>query len=143
MQQPIRFLTVILGVLLACGIAQASGANFRLSAVGVELGKPDDENADVPKYAVKVKVGQKFTLAAEGIVLPRGGNPSPGEIDAGAWLFDDEAFKIIPSEKVKFDKTKAVVSLEALKAGKTRVRFVGDILGRYLKYDVTVEVTEK
>ena len=86
-----------------------------------------------------------------GLVLPDDGrrrrDPLPVEaqddIDAGAWLFDDEAFKLVPPEKAKGDKTKMVVALTSLKAGTTRVRFVGDILGRYQKYDVMVEAVGK
>src|SRR5258707_808819 len=102
-------------MLAACGVAQGSGAGFKISAVGIELGKPDDENAEIPKYKVKAKVGQTVTLVAEGIVLPRGGAASPGDIDAGAWLFDDETFKLAPTEKPKADKTKVAVTLMALK----------------------------
>src|SRR5829696_167721 len=127
-------------VLSAVGVARASGAGFKLSAVGVDLGKPDDPDAEIPKYRVKVKVGQTVTLVAEGVVTPRGGAPAPGDIDAGAWLLDDEVFKLVPADKVKADKTKAVVALTALKPGTSRVRFVGDILGRYHKFDVLVEV---
>jgi len=138
-----RFLLAMVAVTLACGLTQASGAAFKLSAVGVELGKPVDENTEIPKYKVKVKVGQAFTLVAEGIIMPRGGADAPGDIDAGAWLFDDEIFKLSASDKAKQDKTKQVVTITATKAGSTRVRFVGDILGRYHKYDVMVEVVEK
>jgi hypothetical protein len=35
------------------------------------------------------------------------------------------------------------VALTSLKAGTMRVRFVGDILGRYQKYDVMVEAVGK
>ena len=90
-----------------------------------------------------MKVGETVTLVADGWVQPRGGAVAPGDIDAGAWLFDDEAFKLVPPEKAKSDKTKMVVALTSLKAGTTRVRFVGDILGRYQKYDVMVEALGK
>jgi hypothetical protein len=39
-------------------------------------------------------------------VQPRGGAVTPGDIDAGAWLFDDEAFKLAPPERAKSDKTR-------------------------------------
>lgn len=138
-----RYILAVAAVLAACAAVQASGAGFKLSAVGTELGKPADENAEIPKYKLKVKKGETVTLVAEGVVLPRGGAAAPGDIDAGAWLFDDEAFKLVPPEKAKSDKTKAVVALTALKPGTSRVRFVGDILGRYHKFDVMVEVVEK
>lgn len=137
-----RFLFAAVVAALACGAAHGSGASFKLSAVGGELGKPDDADAEIPKYRMKVKVGDTLTLVAEGVVMPRGGAAGPGDIDAGAWLFDDEVFKLVPAEKVKADKTKAAVALTALKAGTSRVRFVGDILGRYHKYDVLVEVVK-
>jgi len=135
-----RCLFATAAVLAVCGAVRGSGAEFKLSAVGVELGKPEDENAEIPKYRVKAKIGQTVTLVADGVVLPRGGAAAPGDIDAGAWLFDDEVFKLVPSEKAKPSKTKSVVALTALKAGTSRVRFVGDILGRYHKFDVVIEV---
>jgi hypothetical protein len=138
-----RFLLVTAALLAGGGVAGASGAAFKISGVGADLGRPDDEGAEVPKFRAKLKVGQTVTLVAEGVVLPRGGAAAPGEIDAGAWLFDDEAFKLVPPEKARPDKTRAVVALAALRPGTTRVRFVGEILGRYRKYDVIVEVAAK
>jgi len=143
MTLPKRVVAAALTLLMACGLAQASGAGFRLSAVGLNLGQVEDENGEIPRYRVKVKVGETVTLVADGWVQPRGGQPAPGDIDAGAWLFDDEAFKLVPPEKAKGDKTRVVVALTSLKAGTTRVRFVGDILGRYQKYDVVVESVGK
>ncbi|VTU02816.1 unnamed protein product [Gemmataceae bacterium] len=125
-------------VLAAAGVAHASGATFAITAEGAKLGAPED--GDIPKYTLKVDVGQTVTLAAQGMVLPRGGNPAPAEPDAAAWLFDDAAFQLQPLEKEKADKTKAVVVLKALKPGTTKVRFVGNILGYERKYDVVVEV---
>ena len=136
------FSTLIM--LTMCGMAFGSGATFRISAVGAKLSQPNDENAEIPTYQLKTTVGQAITLVADGIVIPRGQGPMPGDIDAGAWLFDDEAFKLVPTAHAKGDKTKSVIMLEPLKAAtKTRVRFVGDILGRYQKFDVIVEVAEK
>jgi len=116
------------------GVVLASGAGFTLSAVGATLGKADDDNAEIPKYRVKVEVGQTLTLVAQGQVIPRGQPAQPGEPDAAAWLFDDAAFHLEPLEKGKADKTKSVIALKATKAGQTRVRFVGNILG----YEVSV-----
>ena len=143
MTLPMRFAAAAATLLVVCGLAQASGAGFRLSAVGTDLGKVENEDAEIPRYRVKVKVGETVTLVADGWVQPRGGQPAPGDIDAGAWLFDDEAFRLVPAEQAKGGKTKMVVALTSLKAGTTRVRFVGDILGRYQKYDVMVEVVGK
>ncbi len=143
MTLPMRCTAAAVALAVACGLAQASGAGFRLSAAGAELGKAEDESAEVPRYRVKVKVGETVTLVADGWVQPRGGAVGPGDIDAGAWVFDDEAFKLVPSEKAKAGKTRVVVALTSLKAGATRVRFVGDILGRYQKYDVMIEAVGK
>ncbi|HYH64593.1 MAG TPA: hypothetical protein VD866_07865 [Urbifossiella sp.] len=143
MTLPKRFVAAALTLLVACGLVHASGAGFRISAAGIDLGKVENEGAEIPRYRVKVKVGETVTLVADGWVQPRGGQPARGDIDAGAWLFDDEAFKVVPPEKAKSDKTKMVVALTSLKAGTSRVRFVGDILGRYQKYDVMVEVVGK
>ena len=140
---PHRCLIVTAAVTLALTAVQASGATFRISAVGFDLGQPADANAEIPKYKATIREGETLTLVADGVVLPRGGAPSPGTIDAGAWLFDDEAFQLAPAERAKADKTNVVVALKALKPGTTRVRFVGDILGRYHKFDVQVEVTPK
>ncbi|MCE9561493.1 MAG: hypothetical protein K8U57_05510 [Planctomycetes bacterium] len=135
-----RFSGVLAAVLMTAGIAHASGAGFTLSAVGATLGKVEDENAEIPKYRVKLEVGQTLTLAAQGQVIPRGQPAQPGEPDAAAWLFDDTAFTLEPLEKGKADKTKSVIALKAAKAGQTRVRFVGNILGYERKFDVMVEV---
>ncbi len=143
MTLPMRFAAAAATLLVACGLAHASGSGLRFSAVGLDLGKVEDESAEVPRYRVKVKVGDTVTLVADGWVQPRGGAVGPGDIDAGAWLFDDEAFKLVPAEKAKSDKTRMVVALTSLKAGTTRVRFVGDILGRYQKCDVMVEAVAK
>jgi hypothetical protein len=141
-----RFLTccvlVAFSLPVTTGVAYASGAGFTLSATGVELGKPDDENAEIPRYRAKVQLGQTMTLAAQGLVMPRGAAAQPGEPDAAAWLFDDEAFQLTPHDKAKADKTKAVVALKAMKVGQTRVRFVGNILGREQKIDILIDVVE-
>jgi hypothetical protein len=143
MTLPMRLAAAAATLLVACGLAHASGAGFRFSAVGLDLGKAEDESAEVPRYRVKVKVGDTVTLVADGWVQPRGGAAGPGDIDAGAWLFDDEAFKLVPAERAKSDKTRMVIALTSLKVGTTRVRFVGDILGRYQKCDVLVGAVAK
>ena len=102
MTLPTRFATAAVALLVACGLAHASGAGFRFSAVGHDLRKAEDEAAEVPRYRVKVKVGETLTLVADGWVQPRGGAVGPGDVDAGAWLFDDEAFKLVPPETAKW-----------------------------------------
>jgi hypothetical protein len=143
MTLPMRFAAAGMTLVVACGLAPASGAGFRYSAAGLDLGKVEDESAEIPRYRVRVKVGETVTLVADGWVQPRGGAVGPGDIDAGAWQFDDEAFKLVPPEKARGDKTRVVVALTSLKAGTTRVRFVCDILGRYQKCDVMVEAIAK
>ncbi len=44
-------LLALAGVLVTCGVSLASGAGFKLSAVGVDLGKPDDESAEQQRLA--------------------------------------------------------------------------------------------
>lgn len=142
MRKPKRLgVLMLFAVLATCGLARGSGAGFTVSAIGVDLGKPD-ESAEILRYKVKLEAGQTVTLVAQGVVLPRGAAAMPGEPDAAAWLFDDAAFQLLPHDKTKFDKTKAVVALKGLKTGQTRVRFVGNILGREQKYDVLVEIVE-
>src|SRR4051794_20395567 len=88
----------LLGVLagLACATAaMGSGANFVVTATGVELGKPEDiteKDKTVTRYSVKAEVGKPFTLTAQGRAYGRGdikGQPTPP--DSGAWSFDVKA----------------------------------------------------
>src|SRR5262245_14376995 len=137
----LRGLLALALVLAAATVVHASGAGFTLSAEGTDLGKPD-ESGEVPRYRAKLEVGRTVTLVAQGVLVPRGGPAEPGEPDAAAWLFDDAALQIVPHDKKKYDKTKVAVALKALKAGQTRVRFVGNILGREQKYDVLLDVVE-
>lgn len=136
----LRGVFAVLVVLATTSIVHASGASFVITAAadGPALGKPDD--GEIPKYPLKLEIGQTVVLTAQGMVMPRGAAASPGEADAAAWLFDDAAFTLAPLDKAKADKTKTTVALKALKEGKTRVRFVGNILGYERKYDVMVEV---
>lgn len=138
--QRLRGAFALLLVLATASIVHASGASFVLSTGDGTpgLGKPTDE--EIPKYSLKLAVGDTVVLTAQGMVMPRGAAASPGEADAAAWLFDDAAFSLAPLDKAKADKTKTTVALKALKEGKTRVRFVGNILGYERKYDVMVEV---
>jgi len=137
--QQIRGFLALFGLLMWASCAQASSAGFKITAEGVELGQPV-ENDDVPRYHVKLKAGQTATFIAQGIVSPRGGKDQASEPDAAAWLFDDAALQLVPHEKKKYDKTKFVVTLKGLKPGESRVRFVGNILGYERKFDVMVEV---
>jgi hypothetical protein len=136
----LRVLFAVGLVLATAGVVHASGASFVISAEagGPALGKPTD--GEIPQYSLKMEVGQTVVLTAQGMVMPRGAAPSPGEADAAAWLFDDALFQLAPLDKAKADKTKTTVALKALKEGKTRVRFVGNILGYERKYDVMVEI---
>ncbi len=136
-----RFALTAAVVLSACGIAHASGAGFTITAEGKDLGK-SDETGEIPVYRLKLEVGQTVTLVSQGVVTPRGATAQPSEADAAAWLFDDAALQLVRHDKMKADKTKTVVALKALKAGQTRVRFVGNILGYDRKYDVVVEIVE-
>ena len=127
--------------LAAGGSAHASGAGFTITAEGKDLGKAD-ETGEIPVYRIKLEVGQTVTFVSQGVAMPRGAAAQPAEADAAAWLFDDAAFQLVPHEKKNADKTKTAVALKALKAGRTRVRFVGNVLGYDRKYDVIVEVLE-
>lgn len=130
-------------VCLTAANAEASSANFRITATGTKL-VASDEATEIPQFTAALEVGQTATFAAQGLALPRGGKPAPFEPDAGAWLFDDESFQLQRSEKdkEKADKSKIEVSLKALKPGKHRLRFVGIVLGYERKFDVTVTVSE-
>jgi hypothetical protein len=139
--KPIRATLALVAVLAFAGILHASGAGFNLSAIGLDLGKAD-ETGEVIRYKVKLEVGKTATLVAQGIVMPRGAPASPGEAEKAVWQFDEAAFQVVPHDKDKFDKTKTVVALKALKAGATRVRFAGTILGREQKYEIAVEIVE-
>ncbi len=137
----VRCLFAVALLIATAALVQASGAGFTISATGATLGKAD-ESTEIPRYIVKLEVGHTLTLSAQGIVMPRGAPAQPGEPDAAAWLFDDAAFQLEPLDKAKADKTKSVIVLKALKVGQTRVRFVGNILGREQKHDVMVEIVE-
>lgn len=128
-----------LAAALLPSVALASGAGFTIAA-DRNLGKPTED--EIPAYTLKLDVGQTVSLSSQGVVLPRGGAAQPSEADAAAWLFDDAVLQLVPPEKKNTDKTKTTISLKGLKAGKTRVRFVGNILGYEKKYDVLVEVVE-
>jgi len=121
------------------GSVLGSGATFKITAEGVSLDKAD-ENQEIPQYRTKAEVGKPVTLIAQGIVIPRGQVGQPGEPDVGAWLFDDGVFQLVALNKKNQDPTKIMINLKPTKAGITRVRFVGTILGREAKFDVLVEV---
>jgi hypothetical protein len=124
--------------------ARASSGWFTLKCEEAKLGDPQEvANDQPPQYHVKLAQGETLTLVAQGVVSPRGGKLEPFEPDAGAWLFDDTAFALETHEKKKYDATMLPIKLRALKSGKTRIRFVGNVLGYDRKYDVLVEVVEK
>ncbi len=129
--------------------------NFKVSSISKKTISSVDETAvDILNflfrsdfwntlYNLQMQVGQTVTFVSQGIVMPRGKSSQPSEPDAGAWLFDDTAFQLLPHDKNQFDKTQITVTLKALDnvLGQKRVRFVGSILGYDRKYDVLVEVT--
>ena len=136
-----RFTLCAVLALAAGGVAHASGAGFTITAEGKDLGEAD-ETGEIPAYRLRLEVGRTVTLVSQGVVTPRGGAAQPAEVDAAAWLFDDAAFQLVPHGKKTADRTKTPVALKALKAGRTRVRFVGNVLGYDRKYDVIVEIVE-
>lgn len=113
--------------------------------MGIELGKAEEVSKDgqplPPRFLTRAELGKPFTLLAQGIVLPRGGSEQPGEPDCGAWLFDDTAFKLLPHDKKLTDKHTIAIRLQPTAVGRTRVRFVGTILGYERTFDVILEVT--
>ncbi|CAF1114685.1 unnamed protein product [Didymodactylos carnosus] len=46
--------------------------------------------------------------------MPRGKPSQASEPEAGAWLFDDTMFQLVPHDKNQFDKTQIPVALKAL-----------------------------
>jgi hypothetical protein len=131
-------------VLAAAGTVWASAAGFAIRGLDVELGKAEEpmENGKPlpPRFHVKVEKGRAFTLCAQGMVYPRGAKEQPGEPECGAWLFDDAAFKLMAHDKKQADNTKVLIRLQPTAVGRTRVRFVGEILGYAHTFDVMVEV---
>ena len=139
-----RTALALLALLTGAVPVWASSGNFVLSGEGITLGEPREvhENGkpQPPRYHAKVELGQPFTLTAQGIVYPRGGKEQPAEPERGAWQFDDAAFKVLPHDQPKADKTRVTVRLQPTAVGTTRVRFVGQILGYERTFDVFVEV---
>jgi hypothetical protein len=142
--RPAHGVAALVLVLAGASAAWASSAGFELRGVGIDLGKAEEVHEGgkplPPRFHVKAERGKPFTLIAQGMVYPRGAKGQPGEPDAGAWLFDDAAFKLVPHEKKGLDKTMVAVRLEPTAVGRTRVRFVGEVLGYYKTYDVIVDV---
>lgn len=130
----------ILAVLAGVGVALASGATFSVTGQGIVLGEPKEDGDGPVRIKAKAELGKPFTLVAQGMVLPRGGKPQPGEPDEGTWAFDEKKFKKLPPDGKAADKTKVAVRLEPTAAGTSRVRFSGKILGRERKFEVVVEV---
>lgn len=136
-------LSIVLIFLIAtCDVARSSSAGFTVSTVEQQL-EESNTAGDIPIYSGQTRVGETLTFVAQGIVYPRGGSPQPSEPDAGAWLFDDTVFELVPHDKSQCDGTQVIVALRALRGvlRPTRVRFVGNILGYSRKYDVRVKVT--
>lgn len=129
----------VLAVLVGVGVALASGATFDITGQGVRLSAAK-EDGDLIRLKARAELGKPFTLVAQGMVLPRGGKPQPGEPDAGTWAFDEKHFKKLSPDGKAADKTKVAIRLEPTAAGTSRVRFVGKILGYERKFEVEVEV---
>jgi len=137
------FAVVVL--LVGATIAWASGATFAITAVGIPLGEGKDVEEggkELQRYLAKATVGKAFTLTAQGMILPRGGKPEPGEPDSGAWSFDEKQFKKLATEGPA-DKTKVVLRLEPTAAGKAAVRFKGKILGYERSFEILIDVAAK
>lgn len=138
------FALSLLTVLAGVTTVWASGATFAITGQGIKLGEAKEvqENGKElpPRFHAKAELGKPFTLTAQGMVLPRGGKPAPGEPEAGAWSFDAKQFKRLPEDKKQVDKTKIVVQLEPTAVGESRVRFTGKILGYDRTFDVLVDV---
>jgi hypothetical protein len=128
---------------MTCDVVQSSSAGFKIIVIGQDLGEID-QMQEIPAYNLQMQVGQTVTFVSQGIVMPRGKLSEPSEPDAGAWLFDDTVFELLPHDKNQFDKTQLPITLKTLSnvSGQTRVRFVGKILGYDRKYDVFVHVTD-
>lgn len=132
-------------VVLGCvGLAGASSAGFVLRGQGVELGKAEEayENGQPqpPRYHIKVEKGKPFTLVAQGMVYARGSAGQPGEPDKGVWRFDSEDFTVVEKGGKGFDRTMVAVQLRPEVIGRTRIRFVGKILGYDHRFDILVDI---
>lgn len=142
------FKRAMLAILIVGGSGMAlwaSGATFAVTGSGISLGQGkdvDDGGKEIHRFVAKTTVGTPFSLTAQGIVLPRGGKPAPGEPDSGAWTFDAKTFKKLNFDGAA-DKTKINVRLEPTAAGMARVRFVGVILGYERTIEVLIDVAEK
>ena len=137
--------TLILPVLLAWSSpAWGSSAGFDLRSQGIDLGKAEEayENSQPqpPRYHVKVERGKTFTLTAQGMAYPRGKAGEPCQPDAGRWRFDAEDLTAMPVGAKEFDKTIVPVRLRADTIGRTRIRFVGKVLGYEHSFDILVDV---
>jgi hypothetical protein len=131
--------------LVVVSAAWASSANFVISGKGIELGKAKEDGDKPPVFSAKAEVGKPFTLTAQGRAYGRGDlKGSPIAPDSGAWSFDDKAFeKVAPDKNKKADKSEVVVTLKPTKAGTSRVRFPGKVLGYERTFDVVIEVAAK
>ncbi len=138
-----RVAVAALALLVGITAAWASGATFAITGQGITLGEANEvtEGGTVqpPRFHARAAVGRPFTLTAQGMVQPRGGNAQPGEPDAGAWTFDAKRFKKLAPD-APADKTKVVLRLEPTAAGPARVRFAGKILGYDRAFDILIDV---
>ncbi|MEI7686323.1 MAG: hypothetical protein WCL32_14985 [Planctomycetota bacterium] len=139
-----KSIAMLFALSAAAPSAWASSATFAIRAEGIKLveGEGTAENGkDVLVFRATAPAGKAFTLTAQGIVLPRGGKPTPGEPEAGQWTFDEKLVKKLALEK-KDDKTTISIRVEPTTAGVTRFRFIGTILGYERTIHVLVDVQE-
>jgi hypothetical protein len=134
----------LLGVLAGGTAAWASGATFAITGQGIALGEAKEAHEggkpQPPRFHARAELGKPFTLTARGVALPRGGKPQPTPPDAGAWAFDAKHFKRLAADPKQADKTTVVIRLEPTAAGRSRVRFVGKVLGYERTFDVLIDV---
>ena len=132
---------MLIALLAAVPTARASSATFAVRAEGIKIVEGEgtvDNGKDVMVFRATAPAGKAFTLTAQGIVLPRGGKPAPGEPESGQWTFDEKLVKKLALEK-KDDKTTISIRVEPTTVGVTRFRFVGTILGYERTIDVLID----
>lgn len=131
----------------------ASAFGFVMSSPDVSLGESYVEYRDgqpqAPRFDVTVRVGEAFSLQAQSVVYPhtRGSHnqsPQPYPAAATAWLFDDTAFKLLPTNNngatASQNAHTSSVRLLPLHPGRINIRYVGLTGGYERKYDFCIEI---